>query len=783
MSFIRPGDKSQGAFGFRFNEGRGPEKKHARPEDVSTSLYGSSISQQRNELPVAKHRREVLYLIEHHATTVVVGETGSGKTTQLPQYLYHAGWAEGDRQIACTQPRRVAASTVATRVAEEMGVPLGDLVGYCVRFDDVTTQGVTKIKYLTDGVLLREMLDDPLLHRYSVIMVDEAHERSLATDLLLGLLKKVQAQRPGLRLVISSATMEADKLRDFFNTSTGKASLPPPPPPSSSNSTSTSTSAPAAAAAAAAAAGPDRAPAIMSIEGRTHPVQVHYLESPCGDYLRAAVEAAVALHCEDLPGDVLIFLSGQEEVEAAVTMLDEEASRLAKSSGYSLRMLPLPLYSASARHHTCPQPLTPLPASRSPRTSPSPAVPSSWCSSQPPRGYRKVVVSTNVAETSLTLEGVVYVIDSCFVKQRCYNPLLGLESLLIAPISKASATQRAGRAGRVRAGHCFRLLTQAHYQQLLPATSVPEMQRSDLTSMVLQLKSLGVDNIMRFAWLAPPPAESMVRALEGLHALGVLDEDARLTRAVGLPLSSLPVDPAMGKCLLASTAMGCSVEMLTLAAMLSVPHIWSPARGTPKLRDEQKAKFASVEGDMVTFLNVYHAWQKKGRSPRWSADHFINHQSMLKAEEVRRQLEAQLRRYCLSSSTADLSSSSDVAAAMGGGRPEIESCDGDMVILGRCVVAGLFGNAAVFEGLKVNPLASQADPGVAVYRLLRLPGSQPLQLRIHPSSVLFRSRPPCLVFHSVQEHDSGWFEMQGVTAVQPQWLLQAAPHMYRDAKV
>ncbi|MEW5312087.1 MAG: hypothetical protein WDW38_003742 [Sanguina aurantia] len=746
MSFIRPGDKSQGAFGFRFNEGRGPEKKHARPEDVSTSLYGSSISQQRNELPVAKHRREVLYLIEHHATTVVVGETGSGKTTQLPQYLYHAGWAEGDRQIACTQPRRVAASTVATRVAEEMGVPLGDLVGYCVRFDDVTTQGVTKIKYLTDGVLLREMLDDPLLHRYSVIMVDEAHERSLATDLLLGLLKKVQAQRPGLRLVISSATMEADKLRDFFNTST-------------------------AAAAAAAAAGPDRAPAIMSIEGRTHPVQVHYLESPCGDYLRAAVEAAVAIHCEDLPGDVLIFLSGQEEVEAAVTMLDEEASRLAKSSGYSLRMLPLPLYSA-------------LPSS------------AQQLVFQPtPRGYRKVVVSTNVAETSLTLEGVVYVIDSCFVKQRCYNPLLGLESLLIAPISKASATQRAGRAGRVRAGHCFRLLTQAHYQQLLPATSVPEMQRSDLTSMVLQLKSLGVDNIMRFAWLAPPPAESMVRALEGLHALGVLDEDARLTRAVGLPLSSLPVDPAMGKCLLASTAMGCSVEMLTLAAMLSVPHIWSPARGTPKLRDEQKAKFASVEGDMVTFLNVYHAWHKKGRSlagdtnhslarqPNRSADHFINHQSMLKAEEVRRQLEAQLRRYCLSSSTADLSSSSDVAAAMGGGRPEIESCDGDMVILGRCVVAGLFGNAAVFEGLKVNPLASQADPGVAVYRLLRLPGSQPLQLRIHPSSVLFRSRPPCLVFHSVQEHDSGWFEMQGVTAVQPQWLLQAAPHMYRDAKV
>lgn len=437
-----------------------------------------SLRDQRARLPIARHRREILFAVETHATTVVVGETGSGKTTQVPQYLLEAGWCEGGRMVACTQPRRVAAMTVAQRVAEEVGCSLGQTVGYAIRFEDVQTQGVTALKFCTDGVLLREMMSDPLLSKYSVIMVDEAHERALPTDLLLGLLKKVQKRRPDLRLIISSATMQAQAIAGFFDASTTWRQ----PEPRVGTVL--------------------RTPAVLSVEGRTHSVQVHYLEEPCSDYVRASVQTVVDIQMEDLPGDVLVFLTGQQECEAAVQLLEQEASRLRRSRGLSLRLMPLALYAGL------------------------PGAAQLQAFEPTPRGYRKVVVATNIAETSVTIDGVVYVVDCMFAKQRFHNPLTGLEFLLAAPISKASATQRAGRAGRVRPGFCFRLGTEEDYQQL-PETTVPEMQRSSLAGVVLQLKALGVDNLMAFEWLAPPPAEALVRALELLHALGAIGDDAR----------------------------------------------------------------------------------------------------------------------------------------------------------------------------------------------------------------------------------------------------------------
>ncbi|CAI5495714.1 unnamed protein product [Closterium sp. Naga37s-1] len=282
---------SSGAAGTAPEEGeRNPEKGDGRsgnPIDdydtdscseggVGEGVANPFVQSGREKLPVFKHREGILYLMETHAVTVVVGETGSGKTTQIPQYLVEAGWAAGGRVVACTQPRRVAAQMVASRVAEEMGVALGERVGYSIRFENVTTQGVTQIKFLTDGVLLREMMEDPLLSRYSVIMVDEAHERSLATDILLGLLKKVMRRRPDLRLVISSATLAADDVAAFFDTSHEKLKVVP----------------------GGSDALPSRKPAIMSVEGRSHPVQLLYLEEPSSDYLQTALDTVLAIHCQ-----------------------------------------------------------------------------------------------------------------------------------------------------------------------------------------------------------------------------------------------------------------------------------------------------------------------------------------------------------------------------------------------------------------------------------------------------------------------------------------------------
>lgn len=746
--FQRPGSRSQSAFGIAFDSNRSHDPDASKQSRRSNGKEGAQRDSNRvhadrvnaaapaanaragDALPVAAYKRHILYLIETHPTLIVLGETGSGKTTQIPQYLLEAGWAADGYQIACTQPRRAAAVTVAARVAEELGQQLGATVGYAVRFESCETKGQTQVKYLTDGVLIREMMEDPLLSRYSVVMVDEAHERSLATDMLLGLLKKVQRRRPDLRLVVSSATLQAELLRDFFAGGGGgmRKALQSAQGQRQGQSCLGLPS------------NPD--PAILSIEGRTHPVEVHYLEEATSDYVRAAVSTAVDIHKADLPGDILIFLTGQEECIAAVRMLDDEAERLNKSSGYGLKMLPLPLYAG-------------LPGGEQ-----------RLALASTPRGHRKIIVATNIAETSLTLEGVVYVVDSCFVKQRCYNPLLGLEALLIAPTSKASAVQRAGRAGRVRPGKCFRLTTHSAYESELPTVTVPEMQRSDVTGMVLQLKALGIDNIMKFEWLAPPPAETMVRALENLHALGVLDDDARLTRSIGLPLSELPVEPHLGRVLLASAApgtdasgsKGCSQEVVVLVALLSVPHLWTASRGAHRAQDEARAKFAAAEGDLITMLNVWRAWHERGRDHRWAARHFLNQQSLLKAQEIQHQLLSHLRRLGL----------------------PVTSCNGDVDVVRKTIVEGMFINAACYDRIEYNPLASTSDPGINVYRLVRpLPkGHQGARLRIHNSSVLFRSRPSCVVFNSVQQTDDGWYEMQGVTAVLPEWLTEVAPHMY-----
>ncbi|GBG74190.1 hypothetical protein CBR_g17902 [Chara braunii] len=688
-------------------------------QDVSllssrSSLYGPNQSQR---LPVHEYRKAILYLVEKHATTVIVGETGSGKSTQIPQFLYEAGWAAGGRQIVCTQPRRVAVRTLAAHVAEQMG---GSEVGYAVRFENATSEN-TRIKYVTDGLLIQEMMENPLLSSYGVIMVDEAHERSLATDLLLGLLKKVQRRRPDLRLVICSATLDAKEIADYFDATehhggnTRSVADRTEEEEEEEDGEKNEDSRDARKTCDL----PSKKPAILSVEGRAYPVEILYLEEPTSNYLQCAVTTVIRIHQEEplgSSGDILVFLTGQKEVETAAQMIHDEIHELPPNSR---SIIPLPLYAG-------------LPKDEVDKVFGSPTR----------RGHRKVVLSTNVAETSVTMEGIVYVIDSGFVKQKFYDPIRGVESLMVVPISRASAKQRAGRAGRVRPGKCFRLYTEEYFQESMEPRSIPEMERSDLTATVLQLKALGIDNIMRFDFLSPPPPEMMIRALEKLYGIGILGRDARLTPLGTRIAEVIPQEPMLAKMLIASGEMGCSEEVLTIAAALSVQRLWFSARNSPRELDAAKSRFAVGEGDLVTYLNVYEGFLRSKKSSKWCHENCLNYHNVSKVADIRYQLCRKLKRL---------------------GVP-FNSCGTELEKVMKCITASLFMNAA-----RLLP-----DGDGRTYQSIQ--GGN--LFHIHPSSVLSKSTPKWVVYFTCRATDEAY--IVDVSTIKMEWLTELAPHFYQS---
>lgn len=390
-----------------------PRSDAERARDAAKAAARSereAMAASRAALPIAPYREELLAAVAGHQVLVIVGETGSGKTTQIPQYLAEAGY-DAAGAIGCTQPRRVAAMSVAARVADEVGCKLGDRVGYSIRFEDCTSDA-TAIKYMTDGMLLREFLGAPDLSPYSVMMVDEAHERTLHTDVLFGLVKDVARFRPDLKLLISSATLDAEKFSAYF----------------------------------------DGAP-IFRIPGRRYPVDILYTKAPEADYLQAAVVTVLQVHASQPPGDVLVFLTGQDEIEAAEELLRSRARAAGSALG---ELIIAPIYAN-------------LPSEMQAKIF-----------EETPKGARKVVLATNIAETSLTIDGIKYVVDPGFCKQSAYNPRSGMSSLVVTPVSQASAQQRAGRAGRTSPGKCFRLFTAWSFQHELEPNTVPEIQRTNL---------------------------------------------------------------------------------------------------------------------------------------------------------------------------------------------------------------------------------------------------------------------------------------------------------------
>ncbi|KAG1662620.1 Pre-mRNA-splicing factor ATP-dependent RNA helicase DHX15 [Nymphon striatum] len=579
--------------------------------------------QKRMELPVWKYKDQFMEMLDKNKISIVVGETGSGKTTQIPQWCIEYSNSMGKKLVACTQPRKRPAVSLAERVSQEMEVQLGETVGYSIRFENVTSiktklnlfnilkrilksttlelplwtetsqpWRVIHKSFVTDGMLLREIIGNSDLNSYGVIFLDEAHERSLTTDVLMALLKEKGFEDPNLRIVIMSATLEAEKFIKYFK----------------------------------------NAP-VLKIPGFTHPVELIYSPSLQPSYADAAVRQAVEIHrSETKKGDILIFLTGQEEINKACTDINKELRKYGTQLG---KVACIPLYSTLSQKAQ------------------------KRIYEQPPKDVkgtigRKIIISTNIAETSLTIDGVTFVIDSGYTKQKTYDPKTRMESLQVTDISKASANQRKGRAGRTAPGKCFRLYTEAKYNEMKESTK-PEILRSNLATLVLSLKKLGIHDVLNFDYIDAPDKNSIANAIEILKTLEALDSNGGLTN-LGASMADFPLEPQLSRMLILAKEFDCTEEILTIAAMLSVPNCYvsssekktvqedkeqsnkaEDSRETKEYR-EAKCCFSHSDGDHHTLLNVYNEFIENKQSVEWCEDYCVKHGMMVQAKKARDQL-------------------------------------------------------------------------------------------------------------------------------------------------
>nr|CDS25244.1 GTP binding protein 10 [Hymenolepis microstoma] len=709
------------------------------------------IDQQRQSLPTFKWRSHFLYLLETSRVVVVTGETGSGKSTQLPQYIYESGWVKGtSKYIAVTQPRRVAAITLATRVAEEKDCRLGNEVGYLIRFEDCFRLGRTSILYMTDGMLIQEMTRDPLLQNYRVIILDEVHERSLQVDLLLGLVKKILRKRLNdLRVIISSATLEAQNFIDYFKDLNLRDS-------SVLDETIGKTLTPVSH---------------LHVEGRQHPVNIFYLRDPTPCYVTEARKTVFKLH-ENRPlgADILVFLTSQDEVNRLVgELIDEYRDRKErfiqtqdrqKSRGFRVSndryppLRSLPLYGG-------------LPAHEQLRVF-----------ERPTHAVRTVVVATNVAEASITLPRVGYVIDCGYARLKAYNPDNALEALVTLPVSKASANQRAGRAGRVRVGEVYRLYTEEAHRLILPRFTAPESQRSDLSAALLRLKSLGVDSLVKFDWLPPrPPSRHLGQAAERLVSLGAL------AVATGMPMTERGVklgslcsacglnDPAAAAALLGAVEEGCTMEIAAIVALMQLQSVFVSNANYRKTADRsRRVLFGTTSGDHLTELNAFTAFEAHSSElnpvelQKWCQSAGLNARALQHAVYLRDRILGVLERSKMPCVSVE---------PPGNPQPII-----------RALLRGFFTQVA------------QLSPSASHYVTVR--GNH--ALRLHPSCVLYAAPstsrwPKWILFSRVHlsapVHDNPSAAstssdpaiatatcISGVSAIEPDWLMELAPHYF-----
>lgn len=676
------------------------------------------------KLPVCRYRETFLKLLDDNQTLVIVGETGSGKTTQIPKWCLSFCQKRMGKQlsVACTQPRRIAAMSIAARVAKEMNVNLGQEVGYSVRFDTKSTHK-TVLKYLTDGMLLREAMLDSSLSTYGVIILDEAHERTLQTEILFGVIKRAltlrndnQSSLPPLKVVAMSATINVKLFKRYLS-----------------------------------------AP-VLSIEGRQHPVQDMFAEVSQSDLLTSTLITVFQIHRNNSDGDILVFCSGQDQIHSLVTL----CKQVLKHAPESLqRLTPLPLYaSLPANHQMKVFELSMTNSSASNNSSETQKIP-----------QRRVIFSTNVAETSVTIPNIKFVIDTGKVKCRSYCPKTGLESLNVTNISKAQANQRSGRAGRVSPGTCYRLYTSEEHAQMVDH-QLPEIKRCSLDSVILQMISIGISNISSFEFLEKPDDARIKSAIINLLSLRAIKPSASKNKVsgddpgtsqetsssnhlknnkrdlkednilnlnyeltgIGKKLSTFPVSPSMGRILLAAADLGCLDEALTIVSLLYIENLFFIPHNKQNQADMMLEKFRSNEGDTIMLLKAFRAFKKtsivnKAGLKQWCSEHFIHGKNLRMARLVRKQLLILCRSLGLNSS----------------------SCGQDTSIVRRALTYGLFNNVATMWNGKYRNKSSD-------------------DIYIHPNSCLFKTKPECILYVDILETNKCY--MRNCTLIDMNWVRE-----------
>ncbi len=649
------------------------------------------------DLPVSQRRDDIAAAIRDHQVVIVAGETGSGKTTQLPKICLELGRGEKGL-IGHTQPRRIAARSVAERIASELGTELGDLVGYQVRFTDRTSRA-GRVKLMTDGILLAELQRDRQLRRYDTIIIDEAHERSLNIDFLLGYLRRLLPKRPDLKLIITSATIDPERFAQHFADRRGR------PAP------------------------------IIEVSGRTYPVDIRYrplVEVPENDdegeaVVRDQTEAIVAATRELMAegaGDILVFLPGEREIRDTADALDELGTAYGRGGG-GIDVVPLYSRLSAAEQHKVFQ----------------------------PHGGRRIVLATNVAETSLTVPGIRYVVDTGVARISRYSVRTKVQRLPIEAISQASANQRSGRCGRVAAGIAIRLYSEEDFEAR-PEFTDPEILRTNLASVILQMASLGLGDLARFPFVEPPDKRNVQAGHQLLDELGALSGD-RLTK-VGRRLARLPIDPRLGRMVLEAERLGCVREVIVIAAALSLQDPRERPAEQQAQADQQHARFKSETSDFLTWLALWRYLRQQQQDLSSSAFRRMCKREYLNYLRVRewQDFESQLRQVCKEMGVQT-------------GRPA-DQPDGDGIH--QALLSGLLSHVGVLEERE------KSRPGER--RPMReYLGARGARFAIFPGSGLARKNPAYLMAGELVETSRLWARQNA--AIKPEWAEQLGAHLVK----